>query len=80
MHVTRMSHVLPAALEAAGAHILASVGTVSVGSGRDVLAVKEEVRGQVGGGGHEGAEAPRGHIGEAGQVQVVEVGQAGGTR
>ena len=68
-----MSHVLPAALEAAGAHILASVGTVSIGPGRDILAVKEEVRGEVGGGGDKGTQAPWGHVGEARQVQIVEV-------
>lgn len=62
VHVTCMSHALPAALKTAGAHVGAAVGALSVGPCINVLTVEEEVRGKVGGGGDQCTQPTRSHV------------------
>ena len=75
-----LSHVLPAALQHAGAHILAPVSTVKIRPCRDILAVEQQVGREGRGGGHQSTQALWCDIRQAREVEVMEAWQAGGGR
>ena len=75
-----LSHILPAALQHAGAHILAPVSTVKIRPCRDILAVEQQVGREGRGGGHQSTQALWCDIRQAREVEVMEAWQAGGGR